>query len=191
MPIIVTIHYCGNGVNIAGGHPMKYDALTVMEDIVATQTSRLEIDVPGDGGRGGARTASAGEGADDPNLDEQWRQDIASGARHLREESYVRVSEPHYDAKVWPVEHPYGTGSMLAEPGAGSAHRHAKNRLVLIQSWFRKTRSGRSGFSIGSSPRNCFSPTRSGRKDTCFHHSHLFTCDNVSCPSCNQHSFLQ
>ena len=48
-------------------------------------------------------------------------------------------SEPHYDAKVWPVVHPYGTGSMLAEPGAGSAHRHAKNRLVLIQSWFRKS----------------------------------------------------
>ena len=51
----------------------------------------------------------------------------------------MRVSEPHYDAKVWPVVHPYGTGSMLAEPGAGSAHKHAKNRLVLIQSWFRKS----------------------------------------------------
>ena len=119
---------------------MKYDALTVMEDIVATQTSRLEIDVPGEGGRGWSRTESLIEVGDDATLDEQWRQDISRGARHLREESYVRVSEPHYDAKVWPVVHPYGTGSLLAEPGAGSAHRHAKNRLVLIQSWFRKTR---------------------------------------------------
>ena len=118
---------------------MKYDALTVMEDIVATQTSRLEIDVPGEGGRGWSRTESSIEVGDDATLDEQWRQDICSGARHLREESYVRVSEPHYDAKVWPVVHPYGTGSMLAEPGAGSAHKHAKNRLVLIQSWFRKS----------------------------------------------------
>ena len=118
---------------------MKYDALTVMEDVVATQTSRLEIDVPGEGGRGWSRTASSVDVADDATLDEQWRQDISRGARHLREESYVRVSEPHYDAKVWPVVHPYGTGSLLAEPGAGSAHRHAKNRLVLIQSWFRKS----------------------------------------------------
>ena len=47
-------------------------------------------------------------------------------------------SEPHYDAKVWPVVHPNGTGSMLAEPGAGSGYRHAENRLALIQSWFRK-----------------------------------------------------
>ena len=118
---------------------MKYDALTVMEDIVATQTSRLEIDVPGEGGRGGSRTESSIDVGNDATLDEQWREDISRGARHLREESYVRVSEPHYDAKVWPVVHPYGTGSMLAEPGAGSAHRHAKNRLVLIQSWFRKS----------------------------------------------------
>ena len=118
---------------------MKYDALTVMEDIVATQTSRLEIDVPGEGGRGWSRTESSIEVGNDATLDEQWREDISRGARHLREESYVRVSEPHYDAKVWPVVHPYGTGSMLAEPGAGSAHKHAKNRLVLIQSWFRKS----------------------------------------------------
>ncbi len=33
----------------AGGHPLKYDSLSVMEDVVATQTSRLEIDVPGQG----------------------------------------------------------------------------------------------------------------------------------------------
>jgi len=124
---------------MSGGHPMKYDALTVMEDIVATQTSRLEIDVPGEGGRGWSRTESSIEVGNDATLDEQWREDISRGARHLREESYVRVSEPHYDAKVWPVVHPYGTGSMLAEPGAGSAHKHAKNRLVLIQSWFRKS----------------------------------------------------
>ena len=117
---------------------MKYDALTVMEDIVATQTSRLETDVPGEGGRGWSRTESSIEVGDDATLDEQWREDISRGARHLREESYVRVSEPHYDAKVWPVVHPYGTGSMLAEPGAGSAHKHAKNRPVLIQSRFRK-----------------------------------------------------
>ena len=96
----------------AGGHPLKYDALTVMEDVVATQFSRIEIDVPGEGGRGWQRTGSFVDVASDGALNQQWRQDISQGAQHLREETYVRVSEPHYDAKVWPHVHPYGTGSM-------------------------------------------------------------------------------
>ena len=123
----------------AGGHPMKYDALTIMEDVVATQASRIEIDVPGEGGRGWQRTGSVVDVANDDTLDPQWRQAISEGAQHLREETYVRVSEPHYDAKVWPHVHPYGTGSMLAEPGSGSPHNHARNRLVLIQSFFRRS----------------------------------------------------
>ena len=96
----------------AGGHPMKYDALTIMEDVVATQTSRIEIDVPGADGRGWQRTGSYVDVAADGALNEQWRQDMSQGAQHLREETYVHVSEPHYDAKVWPHIHPYGTGSM-------------------------------------------------------------------------------
>jgi len=123
----------------AGGHPLKYDALTVMEDVVATQTSRIEIDIPGEGGRGWQRTGSSVEVEGDGTLNEAWRRDIAQGAQHLREETYVRLSEPHYDAKVWPHVHPYGTGSLLAEPGAGSAHRHARNRLMAIQSFFRSS----------------------------------------------------
>ena len=43
------------------------------------------------------------------------------------------------DAKLWPVVHPYGTGSLLSEPGSGLPQKHAKNRLLLIQSWFRKS----------------------------------------------------
>ena len=62
---------------------MKYDALTVMEDIVATKTSRHEIDVPGEGRRGWSRTESSIEVGNDATLDEQWRQDISRGARHL------------------------------------------------------------------------------------------------------------
>ena len=42
------------------------------------------------------------------------------------------------DAKLWPVVHPYGSGSLLSEPGSGLPQKHAKNRLLLIQSWFRK-----------------------------------------------------
>ena len=69
----------------AGGHPMKYDALTIMEDVVATQTSRIEIDVPGEGGRGWQRTGSVVDIASDDTLGPQWRRDISQAAQHLRD----------------------------------------------------------------------------------------------------------
>ena len=45
------------------------------------------------------------------------------------------------DAKLWPHVHPYGTGSVYSEPGAGGLHHHARNRLTNIQSWFRRSSS--------------------------------------------------
>jgi len=122
-----------------GGFPMKYDSLTTMADVVATQTSRIEIDIPGEGGVDWSRTGSGVNVADDASLNEKWREGIVQGAEHLREETYVRFTEPHYDAKAFPHMHPYGTGSVFAEPGSGSPKNHAKNRLTLIQSWFRNS----------------------------------------------------
>ncbi len=118
---------------------MKYDALSVFEDVVATQTSRIEIDVPGPDGRGWRRVDSVVDTQQDETLDETWRQDLAAGAAHLAEETWVAANEPHYDAKVFPHMHPYGTGSLLAESGSGGTQRHARNRLTLIQSWFRRS----------------------------------------------------
>ena len=123
----------------AGGFPMKYDSLGAMEDVVASQYSRLEIDIPGEGGVGWSRTGSSVDVADDEILNEQWRRGITQGAQHIKEETFVKVGEPHVDAKLWPHMHPYGTGSMLAEPGAGNPKNHAKNRLMSIQSWFRRS----------------------------------------------------
>eukprot|EP00973_Karenia_brevis_P073327 10187404-Karenia_brevis.AAC.1 len=123
----------------AAGHPMKYDALSVFEDVVATQTSRFEIDIPGPQGHGWKRTNSVVEAEKDKDLNETWQKDISKGAAHLREETWVTVNDPHYDAKVFVHMHPYGTGSLLAEPGSGGTQRHARNRLTLIQSWFRRS----------------------------------------------------
>ena len=69
---------------------MKYSNLTLYEQIVASQHSRIEIDVPGDGGRGWSCTGSALDLANDPGLGAEWRRDIQTGAQHLREETYVR-----------------------------------------------------------------------------------------------------
>ena len=123
----------------AGGHPMKYDALSVFEDVVATQSSRLEIDMPGPGGRGWQRADSVVDTQQDDMLDEEWRKDLAAGAAHLKEETWVPANDPHYDAKVFVHMHPHGTGSLLSEPGSGGTQRHARNRLTLIQSWFRRS----------------------------------------------------
>ena len=51
----------------------------------------------------------------------------------------VKANDPHYDAKVWPVAHPHGTGSLHSEIGAGSPNNYARNRALCVQSWFRKT----------------------------------------------------
>lgn len=123
----------------ASGHPMKYDALSVFEDVVATQSSRLEIDVPGPDGRGWRRTDSTVDTQQDDTLDETWRRDLVAGAAHLAEETWIPANDPHYDAKVWVHIHPHGTGSLLSEPGSGGTQRHARNRLTLIQSWFRRS----------------------------------------------------
>ena len=123
----------------AAGHPLKYDALNVFESIVATQAARLELDVPGPGGKGWQRTDSFVDTSGDEILDEDWKQRLAEGSNHIQRETWVPANDPHYDAKVFPVVHPHGTGSVLSEVGAGGLQRHARNRLLLLQSWFRRS----------------------------------------------------
>ena len=50
----------------------------------------------------------------------------------------VKANDPHLDAKAFPSVHPWGTGSLLAEPGSGSAARYARNRATNIESFFRR-----------------------------------------------------
>ena len=120
----------------AGGYPLTYDALTVIESVAAKRSVRLEIEQLGPGGRGWARANAV---IDTDEFGEAWRTDIATGAKHICGETWVKSDDPHYDAMCWPCVHPYGTGSMLLEPGSGGAQRYARNRLCLIQSWFRRS----------------------------------------------------
>ena len=106
---------------------------------MGTQNVRLELDVPREDGRGWRRTHSFTETQEDDLLSAQWCKDIQKGASHLLEETWVKASEAHYDAKLFPHVHPYGTGSVYSEPGAGGIQHHARNRLTNIQSWFRRS----------------------------------------------------
>ena len=90
----------------------KYDALNVFSDVVATQRARIEVDIPGPGGKGWRRTDSRIDTQED--LDETWRKDLSEGSRHLQEETWVPANDPHYDARVFPCVHPYGTGRIGA-----------------------------------------------------------------------------
>ena len=63
----------------------------------------------------------------------------------MRENRIVDVlSQPlgaprHYDAKVWPAFHPYGSGSLGSELGSGGLSRLVRSRLLLVQSCFRNS----------------------------------------------------
>lgn len=130
---------CGMVVVDSSGHPMKYDALKILEGAVGTQHLRIELDVPREGGSGWRRTASHIDTQEQQTLNDSWRQDLTQGAGHLLQETWVPANDPHLDAKVWPHVHCYGTGSLLSEPGSGGVQRHARNRLMLLQSWFRRS----------------------------------------------------
>ena len=85
---------CGMVVVDAGGHPMKYDQLAIMENAVATQNVRVEVDVPaGPDGRGWKRTQSFTESQNDKLLGAQWCQDIQRGASHILEETWVKAND--------------------------------------------------------------------------------------------------
>ena len=117
---------------------MKYDSLTIMESIVAAQNVRFEVDVPPEGGAPGWQRGH--RSIDSANV-EGWADlsnDLREGSRHLMEETWVPANDPHMDAKCFPSIHPYGTGSLLSEVGSGGTQHHARNRLMSLQSWFRR-----------------------------------------------------
>ena len=68
-----------------------------MENAVASQHVRLEIDVPGAEERGWKRTRSFADTQDDDVLNDQWRADMQKGVSHILEETWVKASEAHYD----------------------------------------------------------------------------------------------
>ena len=119
------------------GHPQKFDQLQIMSDVVAKDINVFKVDCPREGTRRGwKRTHSE---IDTQELGDKWRDEMAAGSKYIIEETWVKANEPHYDAKLWPVAHPHGTGSVLSEYGSGSHMAHARNRNAMIQNWFRCT----------------------------------------------------
>ena len=118
------------------GIPIKYDMLQIYKDAIGTAACRISVDALYK--NSWQKTGLIIDTAKDLTLDDNWKRDISKGADHILQTSYVTASDPHLDAKLWPNMHPFGTGSLLAEVGAGGTHRLIKNRLLLIQSCFRQ-----------------------------------------------------
>eukprot|EP00973_Karenia_brevis_P019885 2727597-Karenia_brevis.AAC.1 len=105
--------------------------------MVATQDYRLNVRQPREGGRGWSKDVGVVDTASCPELGSSWREDIASGAQYLAQETWVPANDPHYDAKCWPVAHPHGSGSFLSEIGSGGLQKYIRNRLSLPDNFFR------------------------------------------------------
>ena len=66
-------------------------------------------------------------------LDQKWKEDMTKGGSHVLQDTWVTATDPHYDAMLFPCLHPYGTGSLWAEPSAGGTNaipRLCKSRLL-------------------------------------------------------------
>ena len=113
----------------ASCHPMTYKGVSELTSVVATQEYRIDVHSPGENGRGWSRAGTLDTDCC-PELDQQWREDLASGAKFLVEETWVKGNDAHYDAKCWPCVHPWGSGSLLSEPGSGGTQRLTIRALV-------------------------------------------------------------
>ena len=49
------------------------------------------------------------------------------------------LTRPHYDAKLFPHVHCFGTGSLKSEPGGCAMHKLCRNRAFALESWFRRS----------------------------------------------------
>ena len=119
------------------GHPIRYDELAVYEEVVAESRSNCKLDLQVQT-EGGNQWQSVGA-LELPPGQHSWREKLKSGARRLREDTRVKVNDAHYDAKLFPHVHPYGTGSLLSEVGSGAPQKHCRARALALQSWFRQS----------------------------------------------------
>lgn len=88
-------------------------------------------------------TAESTQGADASNttvtLNARDAQDLQQTAESYRNIAKVTLGDQHLDAKLFPHRHPFGSGSLRAEEGSGGMQQYAKNRLLLLESGFRRS----------------------------------------------------
>ena len=60
-------------------------------------------------------------------------------AQSLERTARITLGDDHLDAKLFPHLHPFGTGSLRAEEGSGGIQQYAKQRVLSLDSSFRRS----------------------------------------------------
>ena len=108
----------------------------VYDEIVAEDRfCRLDLQVQTKDSSGGWRSVGSTELTPGNH---SWRRHLRKGAQQLQD-LHVRAGDAHYDAKLFPIVHPYGSGSVRSEFGSGGHQKLVRSRAMSIQSWFRRS----------------------------------------------------
>ena len=79
------------------GLPIRYDALKVLENVVARHKSvRFDLEAVHDGTSW--RRAHSSVDVEEDLLNDGFREQLAGSARAVREDTFVRAGDPHLDA---------------------------------------------------------------------------------------------
>ena len=92
------------------GHPIRYDQLTVLDQVVAMDRCRLQLEVQTKTDQSQGRWRNVGS-AIELNQDTSWAGALRRGAEELID-LHVKAGDPHYEAKLFPHLHPYGSGTL-------------------------------------------------------------------------------
>ena len=58
-----------------------------------------------------------GTDVDISDLGNEWKEAMTKGGQHVLQETYVKATDAHFDAMLFPHLHVHGTGSLHSEPG--------------------------------------------------------------------------
>ena len=136
---------------------MKYDQMAVFESIVAKSHVRIEVDVPGEGGRGWRRSASSFELDSWQDLGEAWRKDLQAGTAYMLQETLVKANDAHMDAKVVRETAKHGTAPVVHGHWAICvfSQRQGLAMRASLRHWFVTRRTGqRRHAEVHPQPRN-------------------------------------
>ena len=61
------------------------------ESILAKRSVRIDIDIPGEGGRGWKRSGSSLELDTQCDLDDKWKEDLSTGAKYMLQETWATL----------------------------------------------------------------------------------------------------
>ena len=105
-----------------GEFPKSWAVVNSLADVVGLASYRVE---------------SAG-GSEAQPVDAELRDGVQEAASNVTQQAYVKLNDPHLDAKVFPHLHPWGSGSLYSQDGSGGLLHLARSRLLSIESGFRK-----------------------------------------------------